>query len=60
MVAYTYMNKQQELEAAKEKLMQELPEFSLAFAREKLFYLKRQEQIDFYITGIEMAGIPES
>ncbi len=31
--------------------------FSFEFARWTLFYLKRQEQIDWYIQGLELAGI---
>ncbi|WP_428356882.1 winged helix-turn-helix domain-containing tetratricopeptide repeat protein [Methyloprofundus sp.] len=58
-VALAYLQ-HQELATAKAQLLKELPEFSCAFAREKLFYLKRQEQIDLYIHGLEMAGIPES
>lgn len=57
MVAFAYLGNKTEVEAAKEKLFQERPGFSCAFAKEKLFYLKSQEQIDFYIKGLEMSGI---
>ena len=33
------------------------PEFSLAFAREHLFYLKREDQMDTYISGLKKAGV---
>ncbi len=33
------------------------PEFSVAFARERLFYLKRSEQIEAYIDGLSKAGV---
>jgi TolB-like protein/DNA-binding response OmpR family regulator len=33
------------------------PEFSLAFARKHLFYLKREDQLEIYITGLEKAGL---
>lgn len=36
---------QQELEKAKAALMRELPEFSCAFAREELFYLKGRNRL---------------
>jgi hypothetical protein len=35
------------------------PEFSLAFARERLFYLKRAEQIEAYIDGLRKAGVAQ-
>lgn len=36
----------------------ENPASSLTFAREKLFYLKQQQQIELYRSGLEKAGIP--
>lgn len=33
------------------------PEFSLAFARERLFYLKRSDQLQTYIDGLKKAGL---
>lgn len=38
-------------------LLRVKPGFSLAFARQRLFYLSRQEQIDLYIDGLRKAGI---
>ena len=38
-------------------LMRIKPEFSLAFAREHLFYLKRSEQIEIYVDGLRRAGL---
>jgi TolB-like protein/class 3 adenylate cyclase/lipoprotein NlpI len=38
-------------------LMRLKPEFSLAFARERLFYLRRAEQIETYIDGLRKAGV---
>jgi TolB-like protein/class 3 adenylate cyclase len=35
------------------------PEFSVRFAHEHLFYLKRPEQIDMYLEGLRKAGVPE-
>ena len=28
------------------------------YARRKLFYLKRPEQLERYLTGLELAGVP--
>lgn len=38
-------------------LLQAKPEFSLAFARRRLFYLKRPDQMDLYLTGLSKAGL---
>ena len=38
-------------------LRQAKPEFSLDFARERLFYLNRADQIETYIEGLRKAGI---
>ena len=37
--------------------MQIKPEFSLEFAREHLFYIKRPEQIEVYADGLRRAGL---
>ncbi len=42
---------------AMKKLQDVKPEFSLEFAREHLFYLKRKDQIELYIKGLELAGV---
>ena len=34
----------------------EFPACSLAFAREKLFYIKSREQLDMYLAGLAQAG----
>ena len=39
------------------ELRQAKPEFSLDFAREHLFYLKRADQIETYIDGLRKAGL---
>lgn len=35
------------------------PEFSIDFAREHLFYLKKEDQIDTYMDGLRKAGLRE-
>ena len=59
-VALAHLDRQQELEVAKQKLLRENPNFSCAFAREKLFYLRKQEQVELYISGLQKAGIKEN
>jgi hypothetical protein len=58
-VACAYLGKQDELDNAKALLLRQSPNFSLAFAREKLFYLRKQTQVELYITGLEKAGLPD-
>jgi hypothetical protein len=33
------------------------PEFSIEFAREHLFYLKRDDQMELYLEGLRKAGV---
>ena len=40
-----------------EDLRQTKPEFSIEFAKEHLFYLKRADQLETYIEGLQKAGI---
>jgi predicted Zn-dependent protease len=58
-VALAYLGREQEAKNAVKRLLQQNPDFSVAFAKEKLFYLKMPEQIDLYLKGLEMAGVPE-
>jgi len=55
-VAHAYLEQNDELQKAKQKLQKECPNFSLSFVKEKLFYLKEQTQIDLYIEGLRIAG----
>jgi len=45
-VAQAYLKQHEEAQRTTSKLLQQNPDFSLAFAEEKLFYLKKQEQIE--------------
>ena len=44
-------------ERALAQLIQVKPEFTIAFAKEHLFYLKREDQIKLYIDGLMKAGV---
>ena len=44
-------------DVARQQLIKVKPEFSLEFAREHLFYLKRDDQIELYLKGLELAGV---
>jgi adenylate cyclase len=59
-VALAYLGREQEAKNAVKRLLQQNPEFSVDFAREKLFYLKMPEQIELYLTGLRLAGVPEN
>ena len=56
MTTPSFGNREQAQIAVKE-LLRTKPEFSLAFVRERLFYLKREDQMDTYIAGLEKAGV---
>jgi TolB-like protein len=45
-------------EAARAALLRARPGFTRAFARERLFYIKREDQIRTYLEGLSRAGIP--
>jgi len=59
-VALAYLGRTQEAEHTAKRLLQQNHQFSVAFAKEKLFYLKMPEQIELYLKGLQMAGVPES
>jgi hypothetical protein len=56
-VALAYMGRKQEAEQCRQQLLKEMPGFNCEFARNKLFYLKRDEQIQLYIGGLKLAGV---
>lgn len=55
--ALGHLGDQMQAESAVKDLMRTKPEFSLEFARERLFYLKRSDQIETYIDGLRKAGV---
>jgi TolB-like protein len=56
-VALAHLGRHDEARRTAGLLMQQNTDFSRAFAREKLFYLKDPEQIGLYMQGLEGAGI---
>lgn len=56
-VALAYLNRTAEARQCIEQLRQQMPNFSREYARERMFYLKRPDQIDLYQKGLEMAGL---
>lgn len=59
LVAHAHLGNKNQMMATKQKLLKKCPEFTLEFVREKLFYLKEQDQIDLYIEGLKIAEIAE-
>lgn len=55
--ALGYLGDNAACETAIRDLYRVKPEFSLEFAREHLFYLKLEDQMDSYIEGLKRAGI---
>ena len=56
-VALAYLDRVEEARRCVVNLQAKVPGFSLKFAREKMFYLKRPEQIELYLRGLELAGV---
>lgn len=55
--ALGHLGDEKQAQSALKELKREKPEFSLDFAREHLFYLKREDQMDAYISGLRKAGV---
>ena len=55
--ALGHLGEAKQVESAVKDLMQVKPEFSLEFARQHLFYIKRADQMERYIAGLRKAGV---
>lgn len=55
--ALGHLGDRNQAKSALTELLREKPEFSIDFAREQLFYLKRTEQIETYLAGLRLAGV---
>jgi TolB-like protein/Flp pilus assembly protein TadD len=58
-VALAYLGRDREAKTTVSQLLALKPEFSVEFARHKLFYLTRPEQVSLYLEGLRKAGFPE-
>jgi len=56
-VALAYLGRTSDAQACARQLLAEQPGFNIAFATEKLFYLRRPEQVQLYLDGLQQAGI---
>jgi TolB-like protein/Tfp pilus assembly protein PilF len=57
-VALAHLGQTDEMHKAVKKLLVQQPAFTKAFAQKKLFFLKREDQLELYLGGLEKAGIP--
>jgi TolB-like protein/DNA-binding winged helix-turn-helix (wHTH) protein/Tfp pilus assembly protein PilF len=57
--ALGHLEKAEERASAVSDLLQRKPDFSCAFARKRLFYLKDRDQLELYLEGLRRAGISE-
>jgi TolB-like protein len=58
-VALAHLDRTDDAQRAAAELLHACPGFSIEYARRKLFYLKRPEQLDLYLEGLSRAGVPE-
>ena len=58
-VALALLERRDDARKSVERLLEEKPGFSRTFARKKLFYLKRPEQLQLYLDGLKKAGVPD-
>lgn len=56
-VALAYLDRIPEAQQCIEQVRREVPQFSLGYAKERMFYLKRRDQIDLYQKGLIKAGV---
>ncbi|MEJ2142221.1 MAG: FlgO family outer membrane protein [Gammaproteobacteria bacterium] len=57
-VALVGLDRIEEARETVTKLLKQNPDFCLSFAREKLFYLKKDDQINLYMESLAKAGVP--
>ncbi|MHA1567174.1 MAG: adenylate/guanylate cyclase domain-containing protein [Alphaproteobacteria bacterium] len=57
-VALAYLERQDEAQRTVARLLVEKPGFNCKFAKRKLFYLRRPEQMELYLEGLRLAGVP--
>ena len=59
-VALALLNRREEARSVTAQLLEDKHDFSRAFAEKKLFYLKRPEQLQTYLEGLSLAGVPDT
>jgi len=56
--ALGHLDRTQEAEKARTELLRLEPHFTCTFAKDRLFYLRIDEQRDLYLDGLKKAGVP--
>jgi adenylate cyclase len=59
-VAMAQLERWADATVAVKSLLSQCPAFTVEFARERLFYLKRSEQLELYLGGLAKAGVPDA
>ena len=59
-VALAYLGRKEEARDCTARLLAENRDFSCAYARRKLFYLKLAPQLEMYLEGLALAGVPQT
>ncbi len=57
--ALAHLGYGEEASDAVAKLLARKADFSCAFAKKKLFYIKKPKQLDLYLDGLRKAGVPQ-
>jgi TolB-like protein len=58
-VALSHQDRPEATQTALEQLLTHKPGFTCAAARNRLFYIKRPDQLSLYLDGLRAAGLPE-
>ena len=59
-VALAYLGRKEEARDCTARLLAENRDFSCTYARRKLFYLKLAPQLEMYLEGLALAGVPQA
>jgi hypothetical protein len=57
--ALGHLQRKSELTEAVAELQCRKPEFSCAFARARLFFIKNPQYLEHYLEGLRKAGLPD-
>jgi hypothetical protein len=57
-VALAYLGRADEAAAGLKAALAREPALSVSFVREKMYFLKRPGQLEFYLEGLRNAGAP--
>ncbi len=53
-----HLNREKDARKAVAELLRRKPEFSCRYAKERLFYLENRAQLEHYVEGLRLAGVP--